>query len=111
MTSTAHHPAPHSAEPMELLRGMLEEEFAAQTARLTQLTVYARLPRHGGHDPHTLEMLAASARRRIAETAHALRRMSEGSYGVCADCRRPIPLGRLRALPCATRCGVCERSR
>ena len=111
MTAVLHDAAHPSAEPMELLRVMLEEQFAVHTARLTQLTVYARLPRHAGYDPRSLDALAATSRQRIAETAQALRRMSEGTYGVCADCRKPIPLGRLRALPCATHCALCERCR
>ncbi|WP_369077110.1 TraR/DksA family transcriptional regulator [Paractinoplanes maris] len=40
--------------------------------------------------------------------------MSEGSYGVCATCDRPIPLGRLRIAPTAlhcTRCGTEPRAR
>jgi len=49
-------------------------------------------------------------RERIAATAHALRRMSEGTYGRCEDCGKEIPLGRLRATPQATRCVRCERS-
>jgi DnaK suppressor protein len=100
-----------SAEPLELLRTMLEERFAVHTTRLTQLTVYRRLPRHGGYDAHTLDVLAASARQGIAETAHALRRMSEGTYGVCGGCRNPIPLGRLRVVPHATHCVPCDRKR
>jgi hypothetical protein len=88
---------------------MLEEEFAAQTARLTELTVYGRIPGHAGYDPRTLELLAASARERIAETAQALRRMSEGTYGVCTDCHHTIPLGRLRTLPHAAYCALCHR--
>ena len=111
MTAALHDQAHSSAEPMELLRTMLEKQFAVHTARLTQLTVYARLPRHAGYDPHTLDVLAASARRRIAETARALRRMSEGTYGICEDCDQPLPLGRLRAVPHATHCALCERRR
>jgi RNA polymerase-binding transcription factor DksA len=111
MIPALHATAPLPAEPMELLRTMLEDDFAAQTARLTQLTVYARLPRRAGYDAHTLNGLAADARQRIADTAQALRRMSEGTYGVCAECRRPIPLGRLRNTPHATHCTLCDRRR
>ncbi|MEU4215751.1 TraR/DksA C4-type zinc finger protein [Actinoplanes sp. NPDC026623] len=96
-------------EPLELLRGMLEEQFVVQTNQLTALVIYGRLPRHGGHDPRTLDVLAASVRQSIADTAHALRRMSEGTYGLCEDCRRPIPLGRLRTVPHARRCARCPR--
>ena len=111
MTAVLHDATHPSAEPMELLRAMLEEQFAVHTARLTQLTVYARLPRHGGYDPQTLDGLAASSRQRITQTAHVLKRMSEGTYGTCADCHKPIPLGRLRAMPHATNCALCERRR
>ena len=104
-------PADVAAEPMELLRTMLEEQFAVHTNRLMELTVYSRLPGHGGQDPDSLRMLAAHARQGIADTAQALRRMTEGRYGVCEDCRNPIPLGRLRSLPHARQCVACQRRR
>jgi hypothetical protein len=107
MTTTLHSPARPSAEPMELLRGMLEERYTVDIARLTQLTVYAALPRHAGHDARTLQAQTTAVRQRIAETAHALQRMSEGTYGTCVNCHRPIPLGRLRAAPEAAHCASC----
>ena len=94
-----------------LLQTMLEEQFTLHTNRLIELTVYARLPRRGGYDDRTLEASAAAARQGIADTAQALRRMSEGTYGRCEDCGRPIPLGRLRAQPYARHCTPCHRSR
>ena len=96
-----------SAEPMELLHCMLEEQYTAEIARLMQLTVCAALPGRAGYDARTLDGQVAAAQQRIAETAQALRRMSEGTYGRCADCHRPIPLGRLRATPHATHCTLC----
>ncbi|SNY24865.1 dksA/traR C4-type zinc finger [Paractinoplanes atraurantiacus] len=112
MTTTLHHAPPEApAEPMELFRIMLEDEFAAETTRLTQLTVCARRPRHGGYDPRILDGLITSARQRIAATAHALRRMSEGTYGVCATCDKPIPLGRLHIAPTAAHCARCAPAR
>ena len=109
MSIASHDTAQRPLEPMELLRTMLEDEFAVQTARLTQLTVYARTPGQGGYDRPTLDVLTASARQRIADAAHALRRMSEGTYGLCEQCHKPVPLGRLRAMPHAATCAVCER--
>jgi hypothetical protein len=53
-------------EAMELLRTMLEEQFAVHTNRLTELTVYGRLSDHGGHDPDVLHALAEHARQGIA---------------------------------------------
>jgi len=100
-----------SAEPMELLHCMLEEQYTVDTARLTQLTVHAALPRHAGYHARTLDLQITSVQQRIAETAQALRRMSEGTYGLCGDCHRPIPLGRLRVEPQATHCTLCQGRR
>jgi RNA polymerase-binding transcription factor DksA len=53
-----------------------------------------------------------ASRDRIVERLHrvsaALDRAREGSYGECTECRRPIPLARLRALPEATTCVGCQ---
>jgi DnaK suppressor protein len=111
MTATAQRPTDMPGDAMELLRTMLEEQFAVHTNRLTELTVYGRLPGHGGHEPDVLNALAAHARQGIADTAQALRRMTDGTYGTCEDCRRPIPLGRLRSLPHARQCVRCQRRR
>ena len=40
---------------------------------------------------------------------HAMQRMTEGRYGFCEDCHRPIPTERLTARPEATRCIECQR--
>jgi DnaK suppressor protein len=39
----------------------------------------------------------------------ALRRIAEGTYGVCARCGKRIPLARLEALPAALHCVDCAR--
>ena len=41
----------------------------------------------------------------------ALARISEGSYGRCEQCGKPIPLERLQARPQAIRCIDCERQK
>ncbi|NLE76099.1 MAG: conjugal transfer protein TraR [Chloroflexi bacterium] len=46
--------------------------------------------------------------RRVQE---ALRRFDEGTYGVCDDCRQPIDLARLEALPYVTLCIQCQQRR
>ena len=38
----------------------------------------------------------------------ALRRIDEGSYGICEDCGEEIPVGRLTAMPFALRCVECQ---
>lgn len=44
----------------------------------------------------------------LAEISAAERRLSAGSFGVCETCARLIPFERLRALPLARLCVVCE---
>ncbi|MGH7692303.1 MAG: TraR/DksA family transcriptional regulator [Candidatus Dormibacteria bacterium] len=42
----------------------------------------------------------------------ALAKLEAGTYGICDDCQRPVPEGRLEVLPWATRCVECQsRSR
>jgi DnaK suppressor protein len=106
------HPAEAVADvPLELLRGMLEEQFALHTARLTELTVAERLPNRGGYDQHTLDVLATASRQAIRDAAGALQRMAEGTYGRCENCHQPIPLGRLRVMPDARYCTRCRPHR
>lgn len=38
----------------------------------------------------------------------ALRRLDTEDYGICARCREPIPIERLRAIPSAERCIKCQ---
>ena len=53
----------------------------------------------------TLRFRVVSHRREI-ETA--LARLTDGVYGTCLDCGRPIEAKRLRALPWAERCHSCQ---
>jgi phage/conjugal plasmid C-4 type zinc finger TraR family protein len=52
---------------------------------------------------------------RLADQSRALTaakdRVREGAYGVCANCGRPIPRRRLKALPTATLCVQCQERR
>jgi DnaK suppressor protein len=55
---------------------------------------------------HTLEV--ASAKRRAARAA--LRRIEEGTYGVCLECEETISPARLAALPAAALCIRCQEA-
>ena len=43
----------------------------------------------------------------LREVRAALDRIEDGTYGICENCGDDIPLGRLQALPEATRCLNC----
>jgi RNA polymerase-binding transcription factor DksA len=47
------------------------------------------------------------AHTRHAAIVDALRRLATGTYGICVSCRRPIPYGRLVAMPEAPQCITC----
>lgn len=102
MTSTVQ-------DPIELLRNSLEEQFQRNTDQLAELTVRSRQPDRGGSADDTLAPLIASARQAVSDTAQALRRMAEGSYGTCERCTADIPLQRLEILPHARFCVPCQR--
>ena len=55
----------------------------------------------------TLAAIGRAADVEIAEIDEALRRLSEGDYGTCKSCGRPIEARRLLALPQSVRCASC----
>lgn len=55
--------------------------------------------------------LAASARMVLADVEAALERMTQGRYGSCHRCGRPIAVQRLRIVPQARYCGRCHQVR
>jgi len=51
-------------------------------------------------------LAAVQSQRRLV--MDALVRIDRGVYGMCADCGKPIPEGRLDARPEAARCVACQ---
>ena len=45
----------------------------------------------------------------LEEIEAALKRIEEGTYGICTNCGKPIAVERLEALPWATLCIDCKR--
>ncbi|HSZ39697.1 MAG TPA: hypothetical protein VK817_07050 [Trebonia sp.] len=64
---------------------------------------------HRAEDEHARRLLhsAVAARRRLADTEDALRRLSAGSFGECEQCAAPIPHVVLAAAPETRYCPVC----
>ncbi|OOG28760.1 conjugal transfer protein TraR [Thioalkalivibrio denitrificans] len=76
----------HEAEP-------LDKDFAEQAVQR--------------ENEEVVDALGNEARRELARVRHALKRMDEGTYGLCEACGEPIPPGRLKALPHARLCTQC----
>lgn len=112
--------AAHRTELRELLDELRED---ANTRLVAMDATIAELREDRGsavaddeHDPEGVTLsgewaravgLQEAARREIAEIDEAVQRWEAGTYGVCADCGRGIPIARLRARPFATRCVAC----
>jgi RNA polymerase-binding transcription factor len=47
---------------------------------------------------------------KLREARAALRRIQDGSYGVCEECNEPISPRRLRAVPSAALCIRCQEA-
>ena len=47
-------------------------------------------------------------RKLIMKYDEALKRVGEGTYGICKDCGEPIPIARLEKVPFADRCIICK---
>ena len=58
-------------------------------------------------DQEALEALENSEIHEIRQIQGALKRIAEGTYGVCAQCGADIDPKRLHALPTATKCISC----
>ncbi|WP_329256329.1 TraR/DksA C4-type zinc finger protein [Actinoallomurus sp. NBC_01490] len=87
-------------------RRRLEHE---REVRLSQVAAIERTPQYV-----TDEVMLAqldTARSALEEVEAALRRMNDGTYGLCDACQAPIPAGRLEILPHARFCVTCQRRR
>jgi RNA polymerase-binding protein DksA len=85
--------------------GSLSEESGEETAYDNHLadTATETYDRELGY---TLEENSGHV---LAEIDSALKRIEEGTYGVCTNCGKEIPVDRLEALPWATLCIDCQR--
>ena len=54
-----------------------------------------------------LDGLEVEESRQVEAIRTALKRLDEGTYGLCVTCGEPIAKGRLEALPYATQCIAC----
>ncbi len=105
-----------SAEDLAALRENLNEQ---RLFRREQLRRLAQPPaaRAGGGAPQTAARaevgakLAASARMVLTDVEAALKRMDEGTYGICRRCRRTIDPEHLKIVPQARYCARCRQAK
>lgn len=54
--------------------------------------------------------VTANTREMLDQALRAVRRLEDGTYGLCESCGQPIRKGRLRAFPRATLCIGCKQA-
>jgi RNA polymerase-binding transcription factor DksA len=85
-------------------RRRLENE---RTLRAGQLAAIEKAPRYATDE--LMLALLSTTRRTVEEVDAALRRMDEGTYGLCQGCGATIPARRLGILPQTRFCAPCQR--
>lgn len=55
--------------------------------------------------------LVSSEQQVLYEIDDALKRIDDGSFGICQQCNKPIAMSRLRAVPYASMCIGCQRAK
>ena len=55
--------------------------------------------------------IASSEQQILYQIDEALKRLDDGSFGVCQQCNQPISVSRLKAVPYASLCIECQRAK
>ncbi|WP_447978274.1 TraR/DksA family transcriptional regulator [Candidatus Nitrospira bockiana] len=124
---TEHRPAGAAAiddDRKETLRRMLLERRQVLTREIDDLLARRRIDQgiqreQSVPDPGDLSLQDATGDQQLSilevrnrtrnQLDEALRRLDEGTYGICEDCGEPISPERLKAIPFARRCIECQR--
>jgi DnaK suppressor protein len=85
-------------------RRRLERE---RMLRVRQIAAVERTSRYATDE--LMLTLLSTTRRSLEEVDAALRRMEEGTYGMCEECGTAIPARRLGILPQTAFCSPCRR--
>jgi len=90
-----------------------DEEARGESVADTQseLSDYPDHPADQGTETFEFEKemsLKANARDLLEQAEDALRKMDNGTYGICSSCHKPIPERRLEVLPSAVYCVPCQ---
>lgn len=54
--------------------------------------------------------MVSSEQQVLYQIDDALKRLDEGSYGLCQQCGKPVSMSRLKAVPYTSLCIVCQRA-
>jgi DnaK suppressor protein len=90
------------------LRRSVKQAAAAEKPIALDQTTVGRLSRMDAlQNQHFNQGLQEREAANLVQMEEALRRLDEGSYGICADCAEPIPFPRLQVFPETLHCTSC----
>jgi len=110
------------AVPYDRLKNALLAEQARLTEQMAALSEVAAGD-HLGYGNHQADdgsvafeqakdlAIRINAESLLKQVNGALRRMENGTYGLCVECNQPIDTARLKAIPYADLCMSCQRKR
>ena len=110
------------AVPYDRLKNALLTEQARLTEQMAALSEVAAGD-HLGYGNHQADdgllafeqakdlAIRINAESLLKQVNGALRRMENGTYGLCVECNQPIDTARLKAIPYAELCMSCQRKR
>jgi len=99
----------------ESIAKVLKARLSELTGRVAEIDSELRKPLSADSEDRAtdlenqeaLEAIETSKMHEIHQIQEALKRISTGTYGICAQCGEDIDPKRLKALPTATRCISC----
>lgn len=98
------------ADERRLLLAMMQSTQNQLAHKETGLADPSDIASGGMEDDLALGLMANEAAM-LEKIDGAIRRIDEGTYGICFECEKPIPKKRLEFLPFALRCLECEGNR
>ena len=107
------HPSPHLGdEAVTLLRALLlcqviQHADQAAECRVAVDELTGQLDSDSVLEREIAEASASRFDAAVREAEDALRRLDDGTYGICERCSAPIPYERLRVIPHARMCVTC----
>ena len=96
------------------IRSIAEENSKSPREASGDLSAYTVHMADMAADTYERELsmnLVSSEQEILYQIDDALKRLEDGSFGVCQQCNQPIVMSRLKAVPYASMCINCQRAK